>query len=198
MKKIIIIISILLNSIILYSQKPKFSALTPRNTIHFGFESFPLFVYSTANKNLHSGFVLRPRIDYFILNRFSVGLSYFGIYTFFTKTKQYNLYFNNGEINLTYFFYDNRRVLLYFEGSYSVGQYKLESKADSVLTNHYKIGHIYTYGPGINWKMKKLPELNFNFHLKTCMSLLKSDSGGVLLMTFGINYYMQRKPKNTE
>ena len=207
MKKILfnLILLFMLLTITSFAQKkntPKkealrFNSLTSKNTLHFGVDVMPFFIYSEINKNLYTGFLVCPRIDWFFIKNLSVGIDYYGIKSYYTKTPKYNGYFNNAEIKINYFFLDKRKAPIFVGASYFLGQYKAYRNADTALLHKGEIGQMFSLEAGVCWRFKKHPNWGISANFKKMFNLNtpKSDFKPSLnVLSFGVNFYLQKVP----
>ena len=157
-----------------------------KGTFFVGLTSGLPFGYAFSERRFISPMQLQPRIGYFISDRLSLGLSYQGSGISSSIMPRYMMY-HKGLIELNYYFYTGKNLLLYSQTGLSFEQYgHLSYYYRKATTVNLKVG------AGISWRLKKAPNIALNMEAAYYLSP-GAKSQKFPNITFGVSYFFNRK-----
>jgi hypothetical protein len=143
--------------------------------------------------SIHEGAVfaprqLKPNIGYFIFDRFSVGLSYEGS-GFGSRNAPRLRIFHSGEIDLNYYFFAKKNILLYSQSGLAFGN------LNPITNGVQKNGNLHLkLGGGASFAVNTFPNLRFNIEAAYYLGPnMQNDFQKIPNLTCGVSYFFSRK-----
>lgn len=187
----IILFAILFGTITLNAQiSPKDVTLDliSKGTFFTGVHSSFAFGFSRQEGSVFAPRQLKPKIGYFIFDRFSIGLSYQGS-GFGSRNVPRLRIFHNGEIDFNYYFYAKKNILLYSQTGIAFGN------LNPVTNGVQKNGNLHLkLGGGASFAFKTLPNLRFNIEAAYYLGPnMQNDFQKIPNFTGGVSYFFNHK-----
>jgi len=140
-------------------EKPKdlTSDLIKRGTFYTGLSSSLAFGFILPEQNILFPSQIKPKVGYFVLDRFSVDLSYQGSGISSVNDTRRNLY-HIGELGFNYYFYARKNFLLYAQTGLAFEHYS----QNNFYTRQANSSLNLKFGAGMSWRFKKAPNLGIH------------------------------------
>lgn len=166
-----------------------------RGTFQVGIQKSLSFGYTSAERRAASAFKFNPSINYFIINRLSIGLSYWG-YNYNMNPSGITNYYHNGEINLKYYIRPKKPFSLYGQVGYVLGQYSPSSRSGFV-DNKNQLGSMLKLGVGLSYRLKKTPSLALNVEINNYLNLKRNSQRKISMpdISIGLSFSLPKKKK---